>query len=195
MCFLLKCAWLQLKNKLSTFRLCQTIMHLYLCSSGLPSLNKYYWAVVIFTAIRAQRGNAPFNVNSLTSPQPQPTPSTSRCPLLPVSLSGPWQTLWSGLLSAARMFVCSLSHLVAWHAAQCAPSPSVYPAWRREIKQKNCHEDCSRRRGSHHWRNLSALPRGEERRGEERLFECHTHKKKLCLATVCRWYSSHRCAS
>lgn len=60
----------------------------------------------------------------LTTPS---NPSTSPCPLLPVSLSGPWQTLWSGLLSAARVFVCSLSHLVAWHAAQCASSPSEHP--------------------------------------------------------------------
>lgn len=107
-----------------------------------------------------QRGKAPSNVNSFTSPLPQRTPSSSHCPLLPVSLSGPGQTLWSGLLSAARVFVCSLSHLVAWHAAQCASSP--YPAWRSEIKQKNRREDCSLRGGSDHWRNLSALPSGEE---------------------------------
>lgn len=83
-------------------------------------------AVVIFTATNAQRGKAPSNVNSLTSPQLQPTPSTSRCPLLPVSLSGPWQTLWSGLLSAACMFVCSLSHLVAWHCAPQAPQHTLH---------------------------------------------------------------------
>lgn len=95
-------------------------------SSDLPW---YSWRLVL-------RGKAPFNVDSLTLPHPQPIPSTSCCPLLPVSLSGSWQTLWSGLLGAAHMCVCSLSHLVAWHAAQCASSISVYPAWRREIKQK-----------------------------------------------------------
>lgn len=129
--------------------------------------------------ISAERGKAPSNVNRLASPQPEPTLSTSRCPLLPVSLSGPWQTLWSGLLSAAHMFVCSLSHLVAWHAAQCASSPSVYPAWRIEIKQKYCHEDYSQRRGSHHWWNLSAFPLGEEKGGD-----CWMSYKKVVFCYV-----------
>lgn len=133
-------------------------------------------------AISAQRGKTPSNVNSLTSPQRQPTPSTSRCPLLPVSLSGPWQTLWSGLLSAARMFVCSLSHLVAWHAAQCASSPSVYPAWRREIKQKKLP-----------WRlqseeRQSSLEESEcpsPRRGEETVRVLNvTHTKKVGFSYV-----------
>lgn len=101
------------------------------------TLELFLWPAMISMAISAYcKWKAPFNVDSLTSPQLQPTPSTPCCPLLPVSLSGPWQTLWSGLLGAAHMCVCSLSHLVAWHAAQCASSISVYPAWRREIKQK-----------------------------------------------------------
>lgn len=33
------------------------------------------------------------------------------------------------------MFVCFLSHLVAWHAAHSASSPLAYPAWTVEIKQ------------------------------------------------------------
>lgn len=148
------CSLIQFKNALSSeiFRTSQL------------KKKSFSWSVVIFMDISAQRGKAPSNVNRLHPTQT--TSSTSRCPLLPVSLSGPWQTLWSGLLSAARMFVCSLSHLVAWRTAQCASSLSMYPAWRREIKQKkqkkNCHEDYSLRRGSHHWRNLSALPLGEE---------------------------------
>jgi len=116
--------------------------------------------VMVFMAISVQRGRASFNVNSHTSPQPPPTllppltvlsclsayqdpgrHSDQGCLALPVCLFAPYPTLWHGMRHIAPR------------------APSAYPAWRREIKQtKNCHEDCSHRRGSHHWRNLSALP-------------------------------------
>ncbi len=146
----------------------------------LPVLKEISVSAVIFMAISAQRGKAPSNVNSLTSPQPQLARSTPHCPLLPVSLSGPWQTLWSGLLSTARMFVCSLSHLVAWHVAQRASSPLVHPAWRREIKQnktkKTAEKIAVRQEAVITERIWVPFP------FERRLLVSLTSHKKLCLA-------------